>query len=284
MPLQIDARNTSGGARSMPAASMSPAVELRRLDWDTEFFGALMGVLALTSAAGTGSELDPEALERELRAALDRARAEGYAHLIFRASGEDLPSAWAAERAGMRLVDVGIDSTYTFGRAPLPEPPDGVTIRPARPDDLPALRELAAAAFTLSRFSADPFFSDEQVQDFHRQWVTNLCNGLARAVLVCELDGGPAGFVSCAMNGDEGRIPLIAADTGYRRRGIGRALVAAALRWFGEAGAAVAHVKTQAHNYPALALYHRAGFAVSKAELTFSIILSPPDNGKGDGS
>ena len=37
----------------------------------------------------------------------------------------------------------------------------------------------------------------------------------------------------------------------------------------------VAHVKTQAHNYPALALYHRAGYVVSKTELTFSVTLIP---------
>jgi hypothetical protein len=33
----------------------------------------------------------------------------------------------------------------------------------------------------------------------------------------------------------------------------------------------VAHVKTQVHNFKALALYSRAGFAVSATELTFSI-------------
>jgi hypothetical protein len=36
-----------------------------------------------------------------------------------------------------------------------------------------------------------------------------------------------------------------------------------------------ARVKTQAHNYQALALYHRAGFAVSQTELTFSTAPSP---------
>jgi ribosomal protein S18 acetylase RimI-like enzyme len=77
------------------------------------------------------------------------------------------------------------------------------------------------------------------------------------------------------MSGDEGRIPLIATQAGYRRRGVGQGLVSAALRWFAEAGARVAHVKTQSVNYPALALYHRAGFAVNKSELTFSVTLSP---------
>jgi mycothiol synthase len=92
---------------------------------------------------------------------------------------------------------------------------------------------------------------------------------------VAERGGEVIGFVSCALSGDEGRIPLIACGEGQRGRGLGRALVASALRWFAANGARVAHVKTQAVNYPALALYHRSGFNVSKTELTFSITLDP---------
>jgi ribosomal protein S18 acetylase RimI-like enzyme len=150
-----------------------------------------------------------------------------------------------------------------------------VPIRDARGDDVSVLRELAADSFRLSRFSADPFFSAEQVRDFHREWVTNLCSGLAQAVLVCELDGELAGFISCALSDREGRIPLIATSAEHRRRGVASGLVGAALRWFADVGATVVHVKTQSINYPALALYHRAGFTVSTSELTFSTILSP---------
>jgi ribosomal protein S18 acetylase RimI-like enzyme len=140
-------------------------------------------------------------------------------------------------------------------------------------DDESILGELAGRAFVLSRFSADPFFTPEQVQNFHRTWITNLCRELAQRVLVCEIDGTVAGFVSCALASDEGRIPLIATGAEYRGRGLGSALVAAALHWFLDAGCRVVHVKTQAHNFRALALYHRSGFTVSNVELTFSIAL-----------
>jgi dTDP-4-amino-4,6-dideoxy-D-galactose acyltransferase len=201
------------------------SVELRRLDWDTDFFGPLMGKIDRLRAA------DTELLVHDLGLVLAHAQREGYAHLIFRTDGEDLPAAWAAARTGMRLVDVGIDSTFTFGRSALPDVPPTPRVRNAAPADLPTLRELAAAAFTLSRFSADPFFSAEQVQDFHRKWITNLCNGLAQAVLVCEVAGRPAGFVSCAMNGDEGRIPLIATDAAHRRAGLSRPRPITTRRW-----------------------------------------------------
>lgn len=252
-----------------------PAIDCRSLDWDTEFFGSRMGALALARALEGEQPADRATLlEYDLRVALTQAQAQGFTHLIFRTPAEDLPAAWAAEQSGLRLVDIGLDSSFTFGTVPLPMPPT-VPIRDARPDDVPTLRELAADSFRLSRFSADPFFTDEQVRSFHRAWLKNLVGGLAQAVLVCELGGETAGFVSCAMAGTEGRIPLIATDAAYRRRGVASGLVSAALRWFADAGARVVHVKTQSTNYPALALYHRAGFTVSKSELTFSVILSP---------
>jgi len=234
-----------------------------------------MGVLELAPAPEAPDQpSQANLLEYDIRAALTQAQARRYQHLIVRVPAEDLPSIWAVEQAGFRLVDLGVDSTFTFTATPLPAPPS-IDIRPARSADLSTMRELAADAFRLSRFSADPFFSVEQVKDFHREWVKNLYDGLAQAVLVCELDGVLAGFVSCAMSGDEGRIPLIATQHGYRRRGVGRGLVSAALGWFAAASARVAHVKTQSVNYPALALYHRAGFAISKSELTFSINVRP---------
>jgi dTDP-4-amino-4,6-dideoxy-D-galactose acyltransferase len=261
----------SGVATSEPER----ATTIRPLDWDTAFFGSTMGVLELAPSPDAPDDLSrANLLEFDIRAELAQAQAQGYRHLIARVPSADLPTAWAVEQAGFRLVDIGLDSTFAFATARLPAAP-AVPIRSARLEDLPALRGLAADAFRLSRFSADPFFSDEQVRAFHREWVKNLYGGLAQAVLVCELGGSMAGFVTCAMTGDEGRIPLIATHHGYRRRGVGRGLVSAALRWFAEAGARVAHVKTQSVNYPALALYHRAGFAISTSELTFSVTLSP---------
>lgn len=251
------------------------ATSVRPLAWDIAFFGSRMGVLELPPMPeGPDPASQANLLEVDIRVALTQAQAQGYEHLIVRVSADDLPAVWAVEQAGLRLVDIGLDSTFTFATRPQPGWPT-IGVRPGRSEDLPTMRELAADAFRLSRFSADPFFSDEQVREFHREWVKNLYEGLAQAVLVCELDGSVAGFVTCALSGDEGRIPLIATRAGYRRRGVGKGLISAALRWFAEAGARVAHVKTQSVNYPALALYHRAGFAISKAELTFSVTLSP---------
>ena len=240
------------------------AVEVHKLDFDTRLFGAQLG-----SISRNGLVSAPE-----LQALLDDAARDGYEHLIFRASADDFATIWAAEQSGMRLVDIGVDSTFTFGSTPLPELPAAPLVREATTADIAPLQDLAATAFVRSRFVTDAFFSAEANEKLHREWVKNLFGGLAQAIFVCEIDGQPAGFVSNSVNAHEARIPLIATNASYRRMGIGRALVARALHWSNQQGVPHAHVKTQAHNYPALALYHRAGYVVSKTELTFSVTLT----------
>jgi dTDP-4-amino-4,6-dideoxy-D-galactose acyltransferase len=257
------------------SGSATALLSLSSLAWDTEFFGAKLGAIVIDRAPSGSVATRTESLALALRDALEDARSQDYAHLVFRAGAEDLPSVWAAQAAGLRLVDVGLDSTLSVpSEAIQNRPPE---VRQARDSDLTELRELAADSFVLSRFSADPFFSEQEVRRFHRQWITNLHRGLAQAVLVHDIGGSPAGFVSCAIAGDEGRIPLIATSAAFRRRGIGATLVQAATHWFTQAGARVVHVKTQAHNYAALALYSRHGFAVSRTELTFSTAFGLED-------
>jgi ribosomal protein S18 acetylase RimI-like enzyme len=210
----------------------------------------------------------------ELWAVLTEAARDGYEHLIYRAGADDFASIWAAEQSGMHLVDIGVDSTFTFGSTSLPKQPAAPLVREARSSDIAPLQDLAATAFVRSRFVTDPFFDSDANVKLHREWVKNLFGGLAQAIFVCEIDGQPAGFVSNSVNAHEARIPLIATNASYRRMGVGRALVASALHWSSEQGVPHAHVKTQAHNYPALALYHRAGYVVSKTELTFSVTLT----------
>jgi ribosomal protein S18 acetylase RimI-like enzyme len=247
------------------------AFELRRLDWDTTHFGRKMGALALTPAEPGARR---QGLAADLRLALAEASDDGYAHVILRVPAEQLQLARAAEQAGLRLVDVAVDLVTA-----LPRQHSVVTtgVRKAAGNDLDALRSIADGSFEFSRFSTDPFFTDDQVTGFYRQWITNLCDGLAEMVLVAVAADEIVGFTSCAVQRDgSGRIPLIATSDAHRRQGIGRALIDASIAWFSSAGLKTAWVKTQAANYPALALYHRAGFTIGASELTFSAMLNQP--------
>ena len=70
---------------------------LKPLDWDTAFFGARMGSIVATSPI---SPVTPATLRGDLLRILTRARADGYAHLIFRAGADDTAAIQAAEDAG----------------------------------------------------------------------------------------------------------------------------------------------------------------------------------------
>lgn len=240
-------------------------VGVRRLAWDCAFFGREMAAVEI--APGPRSTV-----EQELREALN-AQGHAFDHIILRVDADDHAVIWAAESCGMRLVDVGIDSTVTLSSVRGHAVEGLELVRAFVPEDLEVLREIAAAAFVTSRFSADPFFTADQVAAFHRTWISNLCDGQADAVLVYEGGDGPLGFVACTIGNGAGRIVLIATDARARRRGVGHALTLAALRHCARRGAATVSVKTQAQNYGALALYARAGFAVSRAQLVFSLDL-----------
>jgi len=254
-----------------PDRALGP-VELRRLDWDTNFFGRKMGVLELLEP-----EISSRAVERvarDLRLGLREAAADGYAHLILRLPAKDTNAIRAAEQAGMRVVDIGVDLVV---RLPGPRGASlvGPIVRPASQQDLVALQDIAGDAFELSRFAADPFFSGEEVAAFYRRWISNLCDGLAAEVLVAHANDEIAGFVSCSLQSKaSGRIPLIATSDAHRRQGVGRALVDASLRWFAAAGLREVFVKTQVANYSALALYQSCGFRVALAEVVLSACLT----------
>jgi dTDP-4-amino-4,6-dideoxy-D-galactose acyltransferase len=194
----------------------------------------------------------------------------GYSHLTYRPPIEDWDAIHAAQRAGFLLIDLGVDFILHPDKACVSG--EGA-LRLSRDEDLPSLRDLAAKVFVQSRFGVDPFFSSAQVESFHAQWVTNLHNGLAQSVFVSEHQGEVTGFVSCSLQGSQGRIPLIGVDGTYRRAGTGSALVGAAVTWLRAEGATEIRVKTQATNVPAVRLYERNGFVLDRTEVTYSKVL-----------
>jgi ribosomal protein S18 acetylase RimI-like enzyme len=235
------------------ARASEPHVE--RLDWDSTFFGARMGRIVRGEAGPAVTA-----------ATLDRARTDGFDHVILRVMAGDFSGIRDAETTGMSLVDMAIDFARPAGEIER----EALVLRDASPDHLPWARDLGGRAFVHSRFYSDPFFSPEQGMAFHRQWVTNLWNGLASFVLVAAVEDRNAGFICCGQDGNEGRIVLITTDERVRGRGVGRALVSGALERMAASGVETARVKTQAANIGALNLYERCGFMIAASELTYS--------------
>ncbi len=145
-------------------------------------------------------------------------------------------------------------------------------IRPARPEDLPRVKEIALRAWEpiytdyKARMGDELFlllwpkgWQDEkasQIADHFQRW--------PEWSLVAELDGQIVGFITFTLDTERkiGEIGNNAVDPDYQGRGIGSAQYAYVLELFREQGMAYARVGTgldEAHA-PARAAYAKTGF------------------------
>jgi dTDP-4-amino-4,6-dideoxy-D-galactose acyltransferase len=221
------------------------------LAWDSEFFGCRIG------------RLEGGRLDRGLLAEVDAwCRAEAIDCLYFLAGAGDPATAALAEEAGFRLVDLRV----TLEGAVTPREGSNAEIRLSRPADIPVLRRIAAASHHDSRFYADPHFDRGRCGELYATWIEKSCHGEAAAVvLVAEHAGEPAGYISCL--GTE--IGLLAVDAATQGRGLGGALVGAALHRLAERGASRVRVVTQGRNARAQRIYQAHGLLTQSIGLWF---------------
>ena len=196
------------------------------LAWDSEFF-------ACRIARVLGGRLD-----RGRLAAIEAwYRTKPVDCLYFLADSDDPATAALAEEAGFRLVDLRVTLERTTAGF---DPPKAVSsIRPAREGDIPELRRIAAVSHHDSRFYADPHFDRGRCDELYATWIEKSCR--KDTVFVAEHEHRPAGYISCVLHpetADVGEIGLLAVGAGAQGRGLGGALVGAALRWFVDHGAA----------------------------------------------
>ena len=127
-------------------------------------------------------------------------------------------------------------------------------IRPATPADEPALRALDLATWT-SLSSPAPPPPAERPFELDGVLLAELADGIAGYVKL-----GPALPLESARHVFE--VKALAVSPAHRRRGIGRALMDAAIREARAAGARKLNLRVLAHNMDARALYARCGFEV----------------------
>ena len=206
---------------------------LQPLDWESQFFALPTAIVRLSDDA-------------PLLAANDLA---AWSHV--QAKIPALRADWldALQQQGFRLVEGEADLAIKVTQHVSP----GAEI--ATEQDIPALRQLAAQAFALSRFRA-PWYDPDASGRFYAQWIENAVKGtFDHLCLVFRgQDGAIRGFVSLRkLNDTDARIGLLAG------RGMGEQLMQAALYWARQQQLSTLRVATQMGNTAALKRYIASG-------------------------
>jgi dTDP-4-amino-4,6-dideoxy-D-galactose acyltransferase len=252
------------------------AADLRTsvMEWETSLFGRKIGRLE-----GLDTIVDVHEGAAAVHRAVRDAEISGFSVVMARVTGDRVTAAWALERAGFLTVDTGVTFAYDLAKDSFPVDGfayDGLVIRPATAEDLPALQEMVTGLFLSSYYYVSPCFSNAEADLVYRTWMTNcVCHGRADRVLVAEVSGATAGFITCRRaEALEGVIDLVGVSPSHGSRGIAKALVKAALACFRELGAATVRVRTQVTNAAAVNLYAATGSRLVAIDTTLIKSLS----------
>lgn len=233
------------------------------LEWDTAFFGFRI-------ARVVGEVMTPE-LVRQIDAWCQRG---GVRCLYFLTGVDDIEATTLAEVNDFHLVDIRVTLRHRppYRRGEYRERGNiAARIRPSRATDVASLQSIARRSYHDTRFYFDAHFPRHLSDALYETWIRLSCEGEADVVLVAELDGAPAGYISCHLDKVSliGKVGLVGISAQSQGLGIGQALVLSALDWFTTHGAREVLVVTQGRNCKAQRLYQRCGFLTSQLQLWY---------------
>lgn len=186
------------------------------------------------------------------------------------------------ENIGFRYIS-GL-STFIWATKEINSAPVSTVIRKANPREASSIGRIGAQVFVYDRLFLDPAIDRDTAVGMYKDWSANCVLGLCDTVLVAEVDGEIAGFIS--LNPDKlfnsltltssnyQRIVLVAVSSRYRRRGLGRHLAEAAMRYCYELGFDYLLVGTSSLNIPAQNLYCSCGFMPYYSEISMEKLLN----------
>ena len=163
-----------------------------------------------------------------------------------------------------------------------------VTVRRAVPSDLDALGRYGGALMR-QHHADDPrrFIQVEHPEAGYGRFLVSQLGVTSSLVMVADDDGAVVGYVYADVEGTNwmelrgpcGVIHDIYVDDGARRRGAGRALLAAAIEWIHSRGRTQVVLLTKTRNAHAQHLFSSLGFRPTMVEMT----LDQEGGGDGDG-
>jgi ribosomal protein S18 acetylase RimI-like enzyme len=167
--------------------------------WDTETVGHKFASLKYLAVAD--EVRSPNTLHNLIAEILLRAKDQGVECLVCKRPSSQPAAIHALERHGFLLMDTLVDFACDLESAaienlPAPQRGAGLTTRPARPEDEPAVRALSEKAFSnfFGRYDVDPAMPPKTGGKVYRRWVQSAFDGWADMILLAEKDNVLVGY------------------------------------------------------------------------------------------
>jgi len=186
------------------------------LQWDSDFFGMRIGRISTTRI---NESVFPD---------IDRwVHEHSVDCLYFQADSSNDDSIRTAELYGFNLVDIRVMLHFeVISEAKHADFSRRENIRFSKEGDIPALRAIAGKSHHATRYYHDHNFPRDKCDLLYQEWIEKSCMGLADVVLVCEVDGRLAGYLTARhVRESAASIGLTAVDVDIRGRGIGGSLL-----------------------------------------------------------
>lgn len=219
-------------------------MEIRTLQWDSDFFGLRIGRVDIQEKA------DVEQLksrQEELKQHFDLLYVFDTNAIGFVADGA-------------RLVDEKIlYSKCCENRAECKE-----VMLYQQPIPNESLYKLALVSGGYSRFKLDERLPKGSYEGLYSKWIKKACpqEGTNKQIFVYCPDGIAKGMITVDYQGDKAQIGLVAVDTDAQHQGIGTKIMSALEYYLYRKGVMTIDVATQAANKDACRWYEKNGFVV----------------------
>ena len=219
-------------------------MEIRKLDWDSEFFGLEIGRVDLQT------QDDVVALKQMY----DELRRQYKLLYIFSKDGLNL------DAIGAQLADEKVLYSKICENREIH--PDVMLYEQSMPND--SLYRLALVSGGFSRFKLDKRFPSDSYERLYKRWIENACprEGSNKQIFAYVPEGIAQGMITVDYKGDSAQIGLVAVDSEYQHQGVGTKIMSTLEAALYHEGVMTIDVATQKANKDACRWYEKNGFKV----------------------
>lgn len=224
---------------------------IKRLDWDSNFFGYRVGKLDYYKSVISLHDL------RDLN---HYDLVYLYAHEKINEDRE-LPNPFTKVIFSTSLDETNLNSFERY------ENISELDLKNIKGEDWYQLIGLGYQSGIYSRFKLDRNFSESEFQDLYKKWIENSINQKIADQIIVSRDNGNNinGFITISHDKDGTQIGLFAVSYKSRRKGIGSKLISASKYLAKKNNSEKLTVATQQENTKACDFYFKNGFKKKKS-------------------